>query len=183
MTTSRLKPSKPPGCGTDESQVLWTADLLCGEVTPGMGDDELKRRFWGWSLPRCLALSRCLQDARPGVAPAPFCGELALVELLALARCRSRAASATRRIACGKLEPAQLVALKRRPPEGVVLLVGEQVPEQHAELARRRDERDLGPAPGPQALIEGAQRPGVRTTIQAASQSMWRASGEPCLEI
>src|SRR5215211_4110377 len=62
-------------------------------------------------------------------------------------------------VAGDQLEPAELVARKRRPPEGVVLLPGEQVPKDDAELSRRGDERDLGPAPGPQPLVEGAQRP------------------------
>ena len=61
-----------------------------------------------------------------------------------------------RGIAGDQLEPAELVAGERRPPEGIVLLSGEQVPKDDAELARRGDERDLRPAPGPQPLIEGA---------------------------
>src|SRR5215204_6405057 len=85
-------------------------------------------------------------------------GELALVELLALAGGRARALASPRRIAGHRLEPAQLVPGQRWPPAGVVLLACEQLPEQHAELAPRGDERDLGPAPRPQALIEGAQR-------------------------
>src|SRR5215207_4299301 len=39
-----MRPSKPPGCGTDESQVLWTPTFLSGRVTLGAGDDQLKRR-------------------------------------------------------------------------------------------------------------------------------------------
>src|SRR4051812_31377819 len=84
-------------------------------------------------------------------------GELALVELLALAGGRAGALAAPRPVAGHELEPAQLVTGQRRPPEGVVLLMLEQVPEQHAELASGGDERDLRPAPRPQALIEGAQ--------------------------
>src|SRR5215211_8644040 len=64
-----------------------------------------------------------------------------------------------RGIAGDQLEPAQLVARKRGPPEGVVLLSGEQVPKDDAELSRGGDERDLGPAPGPQPLVEAAQGP------------------------
>src|SRR5215216_3818811 len=81
------------------------------------------------------------------------------MSLLALGRLRARAPSAMRGIASDQLESTELVAVQGRPPEGVVLLVGEQVPEEHAELARRGDERDLRPATGPQPLIERAQRP------------------------
>src|SRR5215211_2281405 len=66
-----------------------------------------------------------------------------------------------RGVAGDQLESAELVARKRRPPEGVVLLPGEQVPKDDAELACRGDERDLGPAPGPQTLVEGAQGTGT----------------------
>jgi hypothetical protein len=36
-----------------------------------------------------------------------------------------------------QLELAQLLLRERRPREGVVLLAGEQVPEERAQLARR----------------------------------------------
>jgi hypothetical protein len=70
-------------------------------------------------------------------------GELALMGLLALGRRRAGAPSQLTGIAGDQLESAELVARQRRPAEGVVLFVGEQVPEEHAELARRRHERDL----------------------------------------
>src|SRR5947208_2076854 len=82
-----------------------------------------------------------------------------------------------------ELQPAQLAAGQRGPLECVVLFAGEQVPEQHTELSGGRHERDLRSAAGTHALIEGAQRTGVLISTQAASQSMWRASGEPCFEM
>jgi hypothetical protein len=34
----------------------WTNSLRFGIVVGGAGDRELKRRFWGWCLPRCLVV-------------------------------------------------------------------------------------------------------------------------------
>jgi hypothetical protein len=65
-----------------------------------------------------------------------------------------------RRSAREELETPDLVAGHRRPSEGVVLLVREQVPEGDNELARGRRGRDLRPATCAHALEEGAQRPG-----------------------
>ena len=44
---AKARPSKPPGCRTDESQVPWTIFLPSAIVAFGAGDDELKRRFRG----------------------------------------------------------------------------------------------------------------------------------------
>src|SRR5439155_14862972 len=57
-----------------------------------------------------------------------------------------------------ELELAQLSPRQRRAPEGVVLVLGEQVPEQDHELARDGDRRPARAAPGRGALGERAQR-------------------------
>ena len=57
-----------------------------------------------------------------------------------------------------QLEAAELLAGQRRALEGVVLLAREQVPEQHGELARDGDDRDLAAAARADALVEGAHR-------------------------
>src|SRR5918995_3204547 len=108
-------------------------------------------------------------------------GELALMTLLALAGPRPRAPAPTGGIAGDQLEPAELVAGERGPPEGVILFAGEQVPAEHAELARRRDERDLRTAPGPQALVEGAQRP--RRSDHDPGRLAKHVAREPCFEM
>ena len=98
-----------------------------------------------------LGSCECLQDARPRVAPAPSARpvalpvavvagrpprtarELALVSLLALDSAEPDAGPYAR-AHLRQLEPAQLLAGQRRPSEGVVLFLGQQVPEQHASL-------------------------------------------------
>ena len=37
---------------------VWTKFLLSARVASGAGDDELKRRFWGCSLPRCCLFAK-----------------------------------------------------------------------------------------------------------------------------
>ncbi len=59
-----------------------------------------------------------------------------------------------------QLEAAHLLGGQRRPRERVVLALDGQVPAEHRELARRRDDCDLHPTARADALIEGAQRPG-----------------------
>ena len=59
-----------------------------------------------------------------------------------------------------QLEAAELLARQRRALEGVVLLAREQVPEQHGELARDGDDRDLMAAARAHAFVEGAHRAG-----------------------
>jgi hypothetical protein len=104
------------------------------------------------------ASSRLPVVGKPAVGRLELLRELALVALLALRHRRARAPVTACGVTGDQLQPPQLVAGERRAPEGVVLFVGEQVPKQHAELARRGDERDLRAAPGAQPLIEGAQR-------------------------
>jgi hypothetical protein len=60
----------------------------------------------------------------------------------------------------GELERTDLLARERWLAEGVVLLAGEQAPEQMGEFAGGRDGGDLGAATGADAFIERAQRPG-----------------------
>jgi len=43
---------------------LWTIGLLCERVVVGAGDDELKRRFWGRSLPRCCLFVKKMTSRR-----------------------------------------------------------------------------------------------------------------------
>ena len=59
-----------------------------------------------------------------------------------------------------ELERAELLLGQRRPAEGVVLVLDDQMPAEHGELAGGRDDRDLHPAARADSLIEGAQRPG-----------------------
>src|SRR4051795_8561641 len=54
----------------------------------------------------------------------------------------------------GQFEAAELLAGQRWALECVVLLAREQVPEQHGELARDGDDRDLAAAARADALIE-----------------------------
>src|SRR3954468_20479289 len=58
-----------------------------------------------------------------------------------------------------QLEPAELLAGQRRALERVVLLAREEMPEEHGELARDGNDRDLAAAARADALIEGAHRP------------------------
>src|SRR3954470_2028229 len=63
--------------------------------------------------------------------------------------------------ACGagaQFDRAELLAGQRGALEGVVLLAGEEVPEEHGEFARNRDDRDLAAATNANALVEGAHR-------------------------
>jgi hypothetical protein len=71
----------------------------------------------------------------------------------------------------GEFEAAEFLFGQRGLLERVVLAAGEQAPEQAGELARSGHDRDLVAAPGADALVEGAQRAGWRTTLQAASTS------------
>src|SRR3954452_10650029 len=57
-----------------------------------------------------------------------------------------------------QFEGTELFARQRRALEGVVLLAGEQVPEQHGELARDGDDRDLAAAPRTDALVRDRRR-------------------------
>src|SRR5215213_5837408 len=64
---------------------------------------------------------------------------------------------------------------------GVVLAAVDQVPAQHGEFAGGGHDRDLGPSPSLDPLIEGA--PGHLVATQAASTSMPRACARPALVI
>src|SRR5918998_6351294 len=59
-----------------------------------------------------------------------------------------------------QLETAELLAGQRRALERVVLLAREEVPEQHGELARDGDDRDLAASARADALVERAHRTG-----------------------
>src|SRR5436190_6814725 len=74
--------------------------------------------------------------------------------------CREVSTSGLTLGASAQLEAAQLLACQRRAPERVILLAPEQVPEQHGELARDGDDRDLAAAAGADSLVEGAHRTG-----------------------
>jgi hypothetical protein len=67
--------------------------------------------------------------------------------------------------------------------DGFGLTAGQQMPEEHRQLAGGSGRSDLRPAPGTNALDEGAQRPGVSITFQATSPSMWRGSEAPAFEM
>ena len=110
-------------------------------------------------------------------------GAFGVADLLVAQRRRRHGPGPCAGRAGGELELADLVARHRGLAEGVVLLAGEQVPEQDGELARGGDRGDLRAAAGADALVERAQRPGRADGDQAASTSMWRTAAEPCLEI
>src|SRR5215213_3815165 len=57
-----------------------------------------------------------------------------------------------------QLETAELLAGQRRALERVVLLAREEMPEEHGELARDCDDRDLTAAARADALVERAHR-------------------------
>jgi hypothetical protein len=59
------------------------------------------------------------------------------------------------------LEQPQLLRRQRWLLVGVVLVTGEQAPEQDGELARAGDDGDLVAAPGPDPLVERVRRPGL----------------------
>src|SRR3989442_14830337 len=59
--------------------------------------------------------------------------------------------------ALSQLELTELLARERRAPEGVVLVLGEQVPEQDHELARDGDRRPARAARGRRPLGERSQ--------------------------
>src|SRR5256885_214953 len=115
--------------------------------------------------PRCRTRTLYLGFGLP-VLDEPAIGDLRLLGKLALALsvflslvdARARVLPAAPALADLELERAQLATGERGPLEGIVLFAREQVPEQHAELARGRHQRDLGSAPCAHALIEGAQR-------------------------
>ena len=67
--------------------------------------------------------------------------------------------------------------------ERVVLFGGEQLPAEAREFAGGRDDRDLRATADFDALVEGAERPGVLIADQAASPRTCRQLEEPCLEI
>src|SRR3954463_7410807 len=69
---------------------------------------------------------------------------------------RQSAASGVPLGAGAQFERADLLAGQRRALEGVVLLAGEEVPEQHGELAGDSDDRDLAAAARADTLVEGA---------------------------
>ena len=127
---------------------------------------------------RCA--SRCRARAFAVCLPVRHCapvGDLALAGELALGLAHGRVGRPGARLglalggAGGELEAAQLLFGQRGLGIGVVLLAGEQAPEQASELARRGDDRDLVAAPGADALVERAQRAGLADTLQAASTS------------
>ena len=57
-----------------------------------------------------------------------------------------------------KLQRPHLVGHQRRSRPPIVLLARAQVPDEHGELAHRRDRRDLVAAPGADAQKKGVQR-------------------------
>jgi hypothetical protein len=54
-----------------------------------------------------------------------------------------------------------------------------QVPGEHHELARHRDDGDIRSVPGDGPLSEGAQGPALREATQAASTSTARTAPGP----
>ena len=66
-----------------------------------------------------------------------------------------------RRRASLDLEQPQLLGGHRGLLVGGVLFAGEHAVEQHGELARNRDDRDVVAAAGAEAPAEGVQRPGL----------------------
>lgn len=62
-------------------------------------------------------------------------------------------------LACLQFEPADLVGHEARAARKVVGLLGQQVPAEHGEFARRGHRGDLVTAPGTHPHEEGVQRP------------------------
>lgn len=85
--------------------------------------------------------------------------------------------------AAQQLKAAELLTDQGWLGKGVVLLMGEQLLDQHGELSGQGHGGDVGPASALDALGEGTQRPGGADACQAASTSTWRPSPEPCLLI
>ena len=80
-----------------------------------------------------------------------------------------------------QFQGAQLGGRERRPRPEIVLLLAPQMPDQHGQLAGRRDDGNLFPAVGPEPQEEGPQGARVLVAAQAACTSMLRAWACPCL--
>ncbi len=94
-----------------------------------------------------------------------------------------------------ELERPELLLGQRRAAERVVLVLDDQVPAEHGELAGGRDDRDLHSAPRADPFIERAQRSwgadgdpggfdehpaGVRAAVLGDPPvARWRAAGLP----
>ena len=202
----RTPPPDPGDSGTEKVKSACRAGPPVGSCGWARVTDVAKCRRQGLVVCRAALPFEGLCDARPGVALAPaligrrlasrrsvrrvgalgLAGEVALgvadraccaiqTPRPALARRGAPAVSSSRR---------SFLARQRGLAEGVVLLAGEQAPEQAGELARGGDDRDLVAAAGADALVEGAQRPGLRgPRSSSASTSACRTAAEPCLEM
>ena len=145
--------------------------------------DVAKRRRQGLVACRAALPFEGLLDARPGVAPAPPfgavvrqssieapVGELGLVLgaarsaarwLLVGADWRPAVTARQRRSAGEQFQPAGLLPCQRWARERVVLILGEQMPAEHDELASDRDRCDLRAAARADALAERLERSGA----------------------
>jgi hypothetical protein len=166
---------------TDESQVLWTGEGSFAIVVRGCGRLTKRRAdVWGFteSVAR-LGPSRAHEMRAPVSRPHPPSpgrwppsrprngGRRVRLVLRVRAPARGGRAGYRRSWSRGRVvrgdarrRRAELLAGQRRAPEGVVLLAGQQMPEQHRELARDSDDRDLAAPAHAHALIEGAHRTG-----------------------
>jgi hypothetical protein len=133
------------------------------ESRPVGGGHALRLRSAPWPASPRRAGGR---SARPG-------GELVLAPAHLLERVGRGLAplAAARGQAGAQRERAALLLGQRRPREGVVLVLDDELPAQHRELARRRDDRDLHPAPALHAVVSSScpptrWRPGVRRVMQ-----------------
>jgi hypothetical protein len=116
-----------------------------------------------------------LRGLRPPVGE-PSVGELGPVlqlllgRPLAAGRADRRAVVAARQVRCVRheLEPTDLLARQRGTCEGVVLILGEQLPAEHDELARDGDCRDLRAHTRSPKAVSG---PGVRIARAAGARA------------